>query len=194
MKGGKAYTLDYRRKREGKTDYKSRIKLLSSKKLRVIVRRASNNILVQVVKYDNKGDHVLASAHTRELLKYGWKGHRGNLSSAYLVGLLCGLKAKKQGLVSGILDLGLSRTVSKSSFFAVAKGLKDSGFDLPVGKEVIPDEDRIKGKHIENYAKMLKGKDDYEKKFSKYLKQGLKPEEISKHMEDVKNKITQKWY
>lgn len=193
MKKGKAYTLDYRRKREGKTNYRSRLKLLSSGKLRVVLRRMLNNFSVQIVKFDSSGDRVVASAYTRELLKYGWKGHKGNISSAYLVGLLCGLKAKKIGFASGVVDLGLFRAVSGSSFFAAVKGLRDSGFDVAVSKEVLPSEERISGKHIEVYALQLKGKQQYEKHFSKYLKSGLKPEEFSKHFVEVKNKILEKW-
>lgn len=193
MKKGKAYTLDYRRKRKGKTNYRNRLNLLVSNKLRVVIRKGLNNILVQLVKFNPKGDTVLVSSYTGELLKYGWKGHRGNLSSAYLVGFLCGLKAKKSNLEKGIVDLGFSRAVHKSSVFAVVKGLKDAGFDVPFGDEAIPHEDRILGKHIEDYAKKLKSSGGYEKQFSKYIKAGLKPEDFSKHFEDVKKKISEKW-
>ncbi len=193
MKKGKAYTLDYRRKRQGKTNYKTRLKLLSSNKLRVVIRKGLNNILVQLVKFNPSGDNVLISTYTRELLKYGWNGHRGNLSAAYLVGFLCGLKAKKNNLITGIVDLGFSRAVHKSSIFAVVKGFKDAGFDIPLGEGVVPEDDRISGKHIENYAKKLKLSGGYEKQFSKYLKAGLNPEDLSKHFEDVKKKISEKW-
>lgn len=193
MKNGKAYTLDYRRKREGKTNYRDRLKLLSSNKLRIVIRKGLNNTLVQLVKFNPKGDNVLASSYTGELLKYGWKGHGGNLSSAYLAGFLCGLKAKKNNLQKGIVDLGFSRSVHKSSVFAVVRGLKDAGFDVPFSDEAVPDNDRISGRHIEDYAKKLKSSGGYEKQFSKYLKSGLKPEEFSKHFEDVKKKISEKW-
>ncbi len=193
MKHGKAYTLDYRRKRAGRTNYKKRLTLLSSRKLRIVVRRMLNNVIVQIVQYDKSGDKVLVSAHTRELLKYGWKGHKGNLSAAYLVGLLCGLKAKKKGLNAGVLDLGLNRAITGSGFFAVAKGLKDSKFDVSVSEDVLPDENRVMGKHIDEYATKLKGKKEYEKQFSKYIKSGLKPEDFSKHVAEVKSKITEKW-
>jgi len=189
MKNGKAYTLNFRRKREGKTDYRSRLKLISSRKPRVVLRRRLNNFSVQIVKFENTGDKVLVSVHTRELIKYGWKGHRGNISAAYLAGLLCGIKAKKKGIGSGVADFGVFRVVSGSSFFAVLKGLKDSGFDIAVGEKALPDESRISGKHIEAYASLIKGKEIYNKQFSHYLKAGLKPEELSKHFEEVKKKI-----
>ena len=193
MKQGKSYTLDMRRKREGKTDYRLRRRLLASRQPRVAVRKSLNNLLIQIIKFENTGDKVLVSANTRELVNYGWKGHRGNISSAYLAGLLCGFKALKKGIKSGILDLGLYTAVKNSVFFAVVKGLKETGLHIPVDEDVIPDKERLYGKHIESYANMIKSRSTYQKVFSKYLKQGLKPEEISKHIEEIKNKIIQKW-
>ncbi len=193
MKQGKAYTLNFRRKRAGKTNYKSRLKLLSSGSLRAVLRRRLNNFTVQIVRYESAGDKTVVSSNTRELLKYGWKGHRGNISSAYLAGLLCGLKAKKKGVTSGVVDLGVYRAVLGSSFFAAAKGLIDSGFKISVGESVLPSDDRISGKHIQDYASKIKGKDSYNKQFSSYIKSGLKPEEITKHFEEVKKKILEKW-
>ena len=189
MKKGKAYTLNFRRKREGKTDYKSRLKLLSSNKVRIVLRKRLNNFSVQFVKYENQGDKILVSAYSRSLMKHGWKGHRGNLSTAYLVGLLCGLKAKKKGINNGVVDLGLYRVVAGSNLFAALKGLLDAGIEFAVGENSLPSEDRISGKHIDQYASHLKGKEIYNKQFSKYLKSGLKPEEFSKHFEEVKKKI-----
>lgn len=189
MNKGKAYTLNFRRKREGRTDYKSRLKLLASGISRVVLRRRLNNFSVQIVKFESSGDKVIASAYTRDLIKHGWKGHRGNISSAYLVGLLCGLRAKKKGVNSGVADLGLSRVVSGSSSFAAMKGLKDAGFNIKVNEDFLPSEERIMGKHIDSYASLIKGKDQYSKQFSQYIKAGLKPEEFSKHFEEVKKKI-----
>ena len=193
MKKGRVYTLDYRRKRKGKTNYRTRLKLLASGKSRVIVRRMLNNIGMQLVNFESKGDKILVSCNSRELLKYGWKGHRGNISSAYLIGLLCGFKAKKKGINTGVADFGIYRSVQGSGLFAALKGLLDAGFSINVGKEVLPADNRISGKHIESYAAHLKGKPEYEKQFSQYLKSGLKPEEFSKHFEEVKKKIIEKW-
>src|SRR3989338_1761895 len=189
MKKGKAYTLDFRRKREGKTDYKTRLRLLSSGRPRIVLRKTLNSFSVQFVKFDSAGDKVLVSASTLNLLKYGWKGHCGNLSSAYLVGLLCGLKAKKNRFDSGILDLGIFRAVPGSSFFAAVKGLVDVGVKVAFKEDVLPSYERVSGKHIELYASSLAGKEQYGKKFSKYLHSGLKPEEFSKHFEEVKKNI-----
>ncbi|MEK6948485.1 MAG: 50S ribosomal protein L18 [Nanoarchaeota archaeon] len=157
MKIHKAYTLKYRRKREGKTDYKSRLGLLASRRLRIVVRRTLSNIHVQVVEYSPTGDKTLISVDSRELLKYGWKGHRGNTTSSYLTGMLCGLKAKKKGIKEGILDLGLNRAIKGSSLFAAVKGLKLS-IEVPCNEDYFPNEERIKGQHLKkgNYDEVRK--------------------------------------
>ena len=164
MKKGNAYTLAYRRKREGKTDYRTRLKFISSNMFRVIVRISFNNILVQIVGFDLKGDKVLVSSHSRELIKYGWKAHRGNLPSSYLVGFLCGLKALQKGIDTGIIDFGFNRVVKGSSLFGVSKGLIDSGFKVKVNESFLPSEDRVSGKHIEDYAKKVKDSEVYKKR------------------------------
>ncbi len=191
MSGGKAYTIDYKRKRLGRTDYRSRIKLISSGMPRVVVRRSLNNSYVQIAEFHAEGDKTFASSSTIELIKYGWKGHRGNIPAAYLAGFLCGLKARKKNMKSGILDIGTYRAVSGSLFFAAAAGLKDAGFEIAVGDSV-PDESRRLGKHIENYANLIKG--DFQQRFSKYLKAGIDPANISRHTEEVKKKISEKWH
>ncbi len=156
MKLNKAYTLKYRRRREGRTDYKARLELLKSKKLRVVVRRNLNNIFVHLVEYDIKGDRTIVSGSSRELIKYEWKAHRGNTPTAYLTGLLCGMKAKKAGFTEGILDLGLYRAIKGSSIFAAVKGIRDAEFNIGCNEEYFPNNDRIEGKHAKTNVKNFK--------------------------------------
>ncbi len=191
----KSYTVKYRRKREGKTDYKLRLKLLVSKRQRIVVRKMLNNFSVQFVELDKKGDKTVVSSHSRELLKYGWKGHRGNIPSAYLVGYLCGLKAKKNGLVDGVVDFGLAGVVRGSSFFGAIKGLVDAGIKVNCSTQSFPSEDTINCGAIASYARELSNnKDLYLRQFSSYIKLGIKPEELSKYFEEVKKKIAERWH
>lgn len=190
----KAYTVKHRRRREAKTDYKQRLRLLSSNKFRVVIKRGINNFLVQFIQYGEKGDKVLVSVHSRELLKYGWELHRGNMSAAYLSGYLCGLKAKKSGIKNCIIDFGTVGAIKKSSLFAVVKGLIDAGIDLPYSKEALPDQETISGKKVVDYALVLKNnKDLYSKQFSSYDKKGIKVEETQKIFQNTKTKIGEKW-
>ena len=87
-------TLQYRRKREGKTDYRKRLALLKSGMPRLVVRRSLQHVRAQLIEYRADGDHVLADASTAELVKkYGLKRARRNTVTAYLVGMLIGKKA-----------------------------------------------------------------------------------------------------
>src|SRR5713101_5927807 len=84
------YSLPYRRRREGKTDYKLRRALVKSGKPRAVVRLSNKYVTVQITDATLTGDIVRASASSRELPKLGWKGALGNLPAAYLTE---GLKA-----------------------------------------------------------------------------------------------------
>jgi len=69
MKQGPRYYTKPRRRREGKTDYRKRLRLLKSRKTRIVVRNSLKNICVQFVGYDEVGDKILASAISKELIK-----------------------------------------------------------------------------------------------------------------------------
>ncbi len=147
MKNMKAYTVKFRRKREGKTDYRTRLALLSSGSTRVVIRKSLNSHTVQLINFDPKGDKTLLSSSTKELVKLGSKLHGGNIPSAYLVGYMTGLKAVKKGYKTGITDIGPARSVKGSSYYSVLKGLSDAGFKINFSKEIIPTEDAITGKN-----------------------------------------------
>lgn len=67
------YCTKFRRRREGKTDYKARKALIVSGRPRLVTRASINNVIAQVIVAKPKGDEVLVSAHSRELGKFGWK-------------------------------------------------------------------------------------------------------------------------
>ncbi|WP_456368918.1 50S ribosomal protein L18 [Thermococcus sp.] len=196
MARGPRYRVPFRRRREGKTNYHKRLKLLKSKKPRLVVRKSLNHHIAQIVVYDPKGDKTIVSAHTRELMRdFGWKGHGGNTPSAYLLGLLIGYKAKQAGIEEAILDIGLHPPTRGSSIFAVLKGAVDAGLNVPHSEEIFPEDYRINGEHIANYAKALKKEDEtlYRKQFGGYLLKGIEPEKLPEHFEEVKGKIIEKF-
>ncbi len=185
------YCVPFRRRREGKTDYKAREALVLSGKPRLVARSTLNNVIAQIIVAKPHGDEVLVSAYSKELTKkYGWKAPRGNIPAAYLTGLLCGLKAKAQGIEEVILDLGLHAPSKGARVLAVLKGVLDAGIDVPHSKERLPDEKRIKGEHIAQYAQSLASNpEEYQSKFSKYLEQKLPPEDFPKNFEKVKKDV-----
>ena len=189
---GPKYSVPFRRRREGKTDYRARRALILSKMPRIVARGSLKHMMVQVVNAKVEGDEVLASAHSKELVRdYGWKGACGNVPAAYLTGLLCGLKALQKGIKKAILDIGLRTPVKGSRVFAVLKGALDAGLEIPHNQEVLPDDSRIKGEHIANYAKILASEnpEEYNRRFSEYLAKKLKPEKLPEHFAKVKEKI-----
>ncbi len=189
-KHGKIRTVPYRRKRDGKTSYKRRLTLLKSGKNRFVVRKSLNKITTQIIAYNPDGDKVIVSATSIELGKLGWKMHKANIPSAYLTGLLLGVKAKKLKLTRPVLDLGLQSLKMQGKLFAAVKGAVDAGLDVDCGEEAFPSEDRFSGKHIADYATSLKqDKVKYNKQFSQRIKEGAVPEDITKAFEEIKTKI-----
>ena len=138
----------FRRRREGKTDYRYRLKLLKSDLPRAVVRTSLKNTTVQFIKYELAGDKVMASATSKELAKFGWNGSASNLPAAYLTGLLAGKRALESKIDNAVLDIGIKVPAKGSKIFATLKGIVDSGVEVPHGEEILPDEGRIKGSHI----------------------------------------------
>jgi len=161
--------LPFRRRREQKTDYNSRLKLLKSGLPMLVVRRGNDNIHIQIVQWNKDGDKTLAEEISRNLRKVGWKGHCGNLPAAYLTGMLLGKKALKAGVNEAVLNLGLQLSTKGNALYAAAKGVRDAGVDVPVDEEILPDDERVSGKHIASYVKGA--------------------ENIVKNFEEVKKKI-----
>nr|AJS11947.1 large subunit ribosomal protein L18 [uncultured archaeon] len=178
-----------KRRRTMKTDYVQRLALLKSGKPRLVIKRSLNNIHVQVISFENNADKTNVDVFSKALRKHGWKGHCGNISAAYLTGYLAGLMAVKRGIKEANVDIGLQSSRS-SALFAVAAGARDAGVRIAIGKEILPGMDRIKGKHVADYAAKLKGTDKYQKQFSAYLKAGLAPEDLPKHFEETKEKLS----
>ncbi|AEH61064.1 ribosomal protein L18P/L5E [Methanosalsum zhilinae DSM 4017] len=151
MATGPRYKVAFRRRREGRTNYHQRLKLILSKQNRVVVRKSSKHIQIQLVNSRLEGDVTLSSAVSTELNKYGYEGSTGNTTAAYLTGLLFGYKALKEGYDSGILDIGLQASSKGSRVYAALKGTVDAGLDIPHNPEIFPSDDRIKGEHVDEY-------------------------------------------
>jgi len=188
---GPRYSLHFRRRREGKTDYRVRRRMLYSGKPRLVIRKSLNNIWAQVVNMDDKGDRIVTSAHSNELSKYGWKGSFSNTPAAYLTGYLCGNKARKEGISEAILDIGLYSVVKGSKLFACLKGFADAGIDIPYDDGIVPSDERITGQHIVDYYEGLED-EERTKRFSKYIKDNIDVKMIPDLFEKTKKEIGEK--
>lgn len=183
-------TVNYRRKSKARTNYRKRMLMLKSGTIRLVIRKSLSNIYAQVVKYEMEGDKVIAGCSSRELLKYGWDLPRDNLPAAYLTGLIIGKKALKHNIKKVIPDLGFQRSTKGSRIYAVVKGALEAGLAISVKDDILPEDGRISGAHIAEYAGQLK-KDTlkYERQFSAYLKKKKDPESIKKSFDEAKAKI-----
>lgn len=189
MKKSNIYTVQFRRKREGLTNYRKRLKLLVSNKPRLVVRKSLKNIQAAIVEYNKKGDVTRVAAHSSNLKKWGWVYNTGNLPAAYLVGFLLGkLTGKKSDAV--VLDIGLNKSVRGSRIYAVLAGALDAGLKVLCSKDILPSKERIMGKHLISYTESLK-KDEaaFKKQFSAYIKNNNDPSNIAAKFEEVKNNI-----
>jgi len=140
--------MKFKRRTEGKTNYVRRLKMLKSESPRLVVRKTLNYIIAQVVEFGPKGDKTIVSANSKELKKMGWRLSCDNVPAAYLVGLLVGRRAKAKNIANVNLDAGLYTSTKGSRVYSVAKGVVDSGLNMPIDAEMFPSEERIEGKHI----------------------------------------------
>ena len=154
MKQGPRYIPPFKRRRLGITDYRKRKNLLKSRKVRAVVRRSLKYITVQFIRYNEKGDEVLASATSKELEKYGWDASKDTTPAAYLTGVLAGKRANEKGIEECIADIGRYTASKGCRVFAAIKGIIDAGVHCPCSEEVFPSEDRIKGEHLEKKPKI----------------------------------------
>ncbi len=173
-----------------RTNYKRRLALLKSGLPRLVIKKSINNIHVQIISYERQGDKTLLEDVTKNLRKLGWKGHCGNMPSAYLIGYKIGKAALAKGIKSVVPDIGLQDSTKENVLYAAVKGAKDAGLNINLGK-IAADDKKIKGSHISEYAKKLKSENEerYQKQFSSYIKSGLNPADIEKHFEEIKSKI-----
>jgi large subunit ribosomal protein L18 len=152
MAKGPRYKVPFRRRREGRTDFHQRLRLLISKRPRIIVRTSLRHIRLQLVTPKPEGDFTWVHADSTELARYGYDGPTGNTPAAYLSGLLFGYKAQQTEYNSAILDIGLQESTKGSRIYASLKGIVDAGFDVPHDPVVFPDDQRIRGDIIKEYT------------------------------------------
>ncbi|XP_072918791.1 large ribosomal subunit protein uL18A [Hemitrygon akajei] len=91
----KRYQVKFRRRREGKTDYFARKRLVvqdknkyNTPKYRMIVRFTNRDIICQIAYAKIEGDVIVCAAYGHELPKYGIKVGLTNYAASYCTGLL----------------------------------------------------------------------------------------------------------
>ncbi|XP_039030681.1 60S ribosomal protein L5-like [Hibiscus syriacus] len=99
----KRFQVKFKRRREGKTDYRARNRLINqdknkynTPKYRFVARFTNKDIVAQIVHASISGDIVLAAAYAHELPRYGLEVGLTNYAAAYCVGLLLARRTLKQ--------------------------------------------------------------------------------------------------
>lgn len=89
------YQVQFKRRRQGKTDYQARRRLCnqdknkySAPKYRLVTRLSKKDITCQIVYAALQGDVTVCAAYSHELPKYGVKAGLTNYAAAYCTGLL----------------------------------------------------------------------------------------------------------
>lgn len=98
----KRYQVKFKRRREGKTDYRARNRLINqdknkynTPKYRIVVRFTNKDVTAQIISASITGDIVLASAYAHELPRYGLEVGLTNYAAAYCTGLLLARRVLK---------------------------------------------------------------------------------------------------
>lgn len=138
-----------RRRREGKTDYRTRKELLKSRLPRIIFRKTNKYIILQYAESEEAKDKVILGLSSKKLLSFGWPkeftGSLKSLASSYLSGLLIGKMIKeRKGQVGTVLDIGLVRNRAKGRVYAAVKGIVDAGIKVKCREEMLPELEKIK--------------------------------------------------
>ena len=102
----KRFQVARRRRREGKTDYHARRKMVrqdknkfNNRKYRLVVRFTNRRCICQCVYATLRGDIVVAAASSHELAQFGIPAGHKNYAAAYATGLLLARRVlKKFGL------------------------------------------------------------------------------------------------
>jgi large subunit ribosomal protein L5e len=125
------YQTKFRRRREGKTDYYARKRLVvnsknkyNMRKYRLCVRFTNKYVICQVIFSEIKGDKVLAAAYSSELPRYGVKVGLKNFAAAYCTGLLV---ARRVLAKVGLADIYTGSEEVDGEINLAKKA--DSGFD-----------------------------------------------------------------
>lgn len=107
----KRFQVKFRRRREGKTDYYARKRLVvqdknkyNTPKYRMIVRTSNKDICCQIAYARLDGDKIVAAAYSHELPKYGVKVGLTNYAAAYCTGLLLARRVLKKFNLDSIYE------------------------------------------------------------------------------------------
>merc|ERR1712182_42804 len=213
----KRYQVKYRRRREGKTDYYARKRLVAqdknkynSPKYRFVVRFSNKDITCQVMSSKIAGDVTHTAAYAHELERYGLPVGHTNYAAAYCTGLLCARRLlQKYGLdktfegnveVDAEFDEWYIHNEEDEDGPAAFHALLDVGLEIPhsekkffgydpESKEYDAEEhkERIFGGHVRDYMESME-QDDPDK-YAAHFKRFIDADIGPDDLEDLYGKV-----
>ena len=153
MAYGKSQRLRMKRRRNGQTDYRRRMRLLRGGAPRAVVRVSNTQVTCQLVEFGTDGDRIQSSVTGKTLVdSYSWPAEksRKTVPACYLAGYAMAKAAISSGHDEAVLDIGLAASSQGSRVFSALKGMVDAGLSIPYGDSVLPDDERISGTHIDD--------------------------------------------
>ena len=129
------------------------MRLLRSGAPRAVVRVSNTQVICQLVSYNPGGDAILHSVNGKSLTdSCAWPedASKKSIPACYVAGYALGKKAVSAGNHEAVLDIGLAASSPGSRVFSALKGMIDAGLDIPHGTSVLPNEERLSGKHIDD--------------------------------------------
>jgi large subunit ribosomal protein L18 len=146
----------FRRRKEFKTDYRRRKKVILSKMPYIYAFESNRYVWAQINVPTKQGDRTVVQANSKDIIKGGWQFSGKNYPAFYLVGLLLGKRAADAGVKEVILYTGLKAFRKGSKLMALVKGATEGGLSVRVDQSVFPSDELISGKSIMDYALKLK--------------------------------------
>ena len=100
-----------------------------------------------------EGDKVALNVTGNDLVKkFSWPDNMSKKSvpASYLVGYALGKAALAAGHEDAVLDIGLAASTPGGRVFAALRGMVEAGLNVPHSEEILPDDDRVNGAHIDD--------------------------------------------
>ncbi|KAK2113726.1 60S ribosomal protein L5 [Saguinus oedipus] len=195
----KRYQVKFRRRREGKTDYYARKRLViqdknkySTPKYRMIVRVTNRDIICQIAYARIEGDMIVCAAYAHELPKYGVKVGLTNYAATYCTGLLLARRLLNRFGMDKIYEGQVEVTGDEYDVESIDdQPAVDGGLSIPHSTKRFPGYDseskefnaevhrkHIMGQNVADYMRYLMEEDEdaYKKQFSQYIKNSITPD------------------
>tara|TARA_B100000925_G_scaffold254589_1_gene207577 strand:+ start:1320 stop:1691 length:372 start_codon:yes stop_codon:yes gene_type:complete len=106
-----------------------------------------------LVTWAAEGDKVALNVTGNDLVKkFSWPDNMSKKSvpASYLVGYALGKAALAAGHEDAVLDIGLAASTPGGRVFAALRGMVEAGLNVPHSEQILPDDDRINGAHIDD--------------------------------------------